>query len=50
VTVGNGEKATYWDSAWLQGMRPKDIHPKIYEIAKKKECTVKMTLENGFLD
>jgi hypothetical protein len=48
VTVGNGEKATFWYSAWLQGMRPKDIAPKIYGIAKKKKCTVKVALENGF--
>ena len=36
VTIGNGEKALFWESSWLQGMRPKDIAPLIYEVSKKR--------------
>jgi hypothetical protein len=33
--------------AWLNGMRPKDIAPIIFKIAKKKEL-LKKSLENEF--
>jgi hypothetical protein len=36
-------------SAWLNGMLPKDIALKIYEIASEKKCTVKKALDNELL-
>jgi hypothetical protein len=40
ITVGNGELARFWDSAWLQGLAPKQIAPSIYAISKKRGRTV----------
>lgn len=40
VTIGNGSKALFWISSWLNGIRPMDIAPKIFDISKKKGCTV----------
>jgi hypothetical protein len=40
VTIGNGDKALFWDSSWLDGRRPKDIAPLIYNISKNKSSTV----------
>jgi hypothetical protein len=48
VTIGNGERALFWDSSWLDGIRPKDIAPLIYDISKKKRCTVRKALQNNF--
>jgi hypothetical protein len=48
VTIGNGDKAIFWESTWLNGMHPKDIAPKIFEIAKRRKCTIKIALENDF--
>ena len=47
VTVGNGEKATFWTSSWLNGLRPKDIAPKLYEGTKRKNITVKKGLQDN---
>ena len=49
VNIGNGEKAIFWEPSWFDGMRPKDIAPLIFDIAKKKKCTVRKALENDFL-
>jgi hypothetical protein len=46
VNIGNGEKALFWESAWLNGMRPKDWAPKLFDIARRRKCTVKKALEN----
>jgi hypothetical protein len=40
ITVGNGEMARFWESAWLQGLAPKQIASSIYAISKKKRRTV----------
>jgi hypothetical protein len=44
ITIGNGKIAPFWDSPWLEGKRPKDIAPLIYEVSKKKRCTVAQAL------
>jgi hypothetical protein len=31
ITIGNSNIATFWNSPWLNGMKPKDIAPLIYE-------------------
>ena len=36
VKIGDGTVAKFWESSWLEGMRPKDIAPKIFEISRKK--------------
>jgi hypothetical protein len=46
VSLESGEKALFWESAWLNAMRPKDIAPKIFVIIKKK----KMLGEGGIGD
>uniref|UniRef100_A0A453EVM2 Reverse transcriptase zinc-binding domain-containing protein n=1 Tax=Aegilops tauschii subsp. strangulata TaxID=200361 RepID=A0A453EVM2_AEGTS len=48
VLVGDGLRATFWESAWLDGIRPKDIAPKIYDISNKKNCSVHKALLNGY--
>jgi hypothetical protein len=48
VTIGNGEKASFWDASWLQGLAPKDIAPLIFDLSKKRKCSVKKALENDF--
>lgn len=47
VSVGNGENAKFWTSPWLDGICPKDIAPKIFEISRKKNCNVQRALENN---
>ena len=36
VTIGDGATARFWESSWLNGLRPKDIAAKIFEISKKE--------------
>ena len=48
VVVGDGRQASFWDSSWLDGMRPKDIAPKIFELSTRKNCSVKKALHNNF--
>jgi hypothetical protein len=44
VTLGNGEKATFWTSRWLQGQAPATLFPALYEHSKRKKRTVKEAL------
>jgi RNA recognition motif-containing protein len=46
VTVGNGEKATFWTSRWLHGQAPASLFPALYEHSKRKKRTVKEALTN----
>jgi hypothetical protein len=39
--IGNGEKAMFWNLAWLNSMRPKDITPIYFKIAKRRNYAVK---------
>jgi hypothetical protein len=48
VTMGNREKGLFWILSWLNGLRPKDIAPLIFKIAKRRMCAVKKALENDF--
>ena len=34
VCIGDGNKAKFWESPWLDGLRPKDIAPKKFELSK----------------
>ena len=40
VTIGDGTKAKFWESPWLDGVLPKDIAPKNFELSRKKCITV----------
>ena len=43
VTIGNGLKASFWSSAWLNGFAPKSLAPLIFAVSKQKN-NVSMTL------
>lgn len=46
ITHGDGETASFWDSALLQGHAPKSLAPTIYKISKNKRRTVKAAISN----
>jgi len=46
VTLGNGEKASFWQSTWLCGQAPMDRFPDLYKLAWRKNKTVKEELLN----
>jgi hypothetical protein len=48
VKVGNGNKACFWKSSWLDGLRPMDIAPSIFKITKRKDCTVREAITDNF--
>ncbi|WVZ50497.1 hypothetical protein U9M48_001743, partial [Paspalum notatum var. saurae] len=41
VTVGDGKTASFWESAWLRGLRPRGIYPKVFSISKRKNRSIK---------
>jgi hypothetical protein len=41
VTVGRGDKASFWHSPWLDGRAPMDIAPSLYPLAWRKNQKVK---------
>lgn len=41
ITVGDGETASFWNSAWMQGRRPRDVMPLVYAISKRKNRSLK---------
>jgi hypothetical protein len=47
VTVGKGDRAEFWEAAWLQGRAPRDIAPLLYKFAWRKHQTVKDDLNNN---
>uniref|UniRef100_A0A453PZ75 Reverse transcriptase zinc-binding domain-containing protein n=1 Tax=Aegilops tauschii subsp. strangulata TaxID=200361 RepID=A0A453PZ75_AEGTS len=46
VCIGDGKTAKFWESSWLDDLRPRDITPKIFEISKRKACVVSKALDN----
>jgi hypothetical protein len=46
ITIGNGKIAPFWYSLWLDGEKPKDIAPLIFEVSKRKRCTAAQALHN----
>jgi len=40
ITLGDGKKAKFWQSGWIQGRRHKDIAPNLYKLSKNKQRTV----------
>lgn len=41
VTIGNGERARFWESAWLEGRAPRDLAPNLYKLAWRKNLSVR---------
>jgi hypothetical protein len=41
VTVGRGDKASFWHSPWLDGRASMDIAPSLYPLAWRKNQKVK---------
>ena len=37
VTIGDGKKARFWSSSWLNGQAPSSIAPCIFEVSKRKK-------------
>jgi hypothetical protein len=46
ITVGNGKIAPFWDSPWLNGRKPKNIDPLIYEVSTRTKWKVNQALLN----
>jgi hypothetical protein len=46
ITIRSREIAPFWVSPWKNGMMPKYIAPLIFEVSKKKKCTIKQALVN----
>jgi hypothetical protein len=46
VTLGDGRKALFWKSSWLQGRAPMDIAPDLYKLAWRKGHKVRDDLLN----
>ena len=47
IQIGSGAKTSFWHSAWIQGRRPKDIAPAVFNISKRKNRTVQEALTNN---
>jgi len=46
VTIGDGLKASFWQSSWLHGKAPMDLYPDLYRLAWRKNRSVKEELQN----
>ena len=46
VTLGNGEKASFWQSTWMNGQAPMDRFPDLFRLAWRKNKTVKEEIQN----
>jgi len=46
VSVGDGAKAKFWDSTWVQGRAPRDLAPNLYKLTWRKNLTVREELQN----
>lgn len=47
ITIEDGNKAKLWTSRWLDGKAPQDIAPKILKLYKRKNRTVRKTLQDA---
>jgi mannosylglycoprotein endo-beta-mannosidase len=46
VTIGNGSRASFWDSTWLDGRAPRDIAPNLFKPVWRKKNLVADDLFN----
>jgi hypothetical protein len=47
ITLGDGNKADFWNSSWLQGTHPKDVALLIFAQTKKKKRSVASAIHNN---
>jgi hypothetical protein len=47
VEIGNGEKASFWTSSWLQGEAPASVYLELFNHSKRKTRTVKEALTDS---
>lgn len=47
LSVGNGQRVRFWKDAWVQGRRPMDIAPNLFNRTKRKGKTVAQAMENN---
>jgi hypothetical protein len=47
VSVGNGRRAQFWESSWLEGQVPRDIAPNLYKLAWRKQQSVRDDLHDN---
>jgi hypothetical protein len=47
ISLGNGRKADFWNSAWLLGQRPKDLAPLLYNFTRRKKRSVAEALRDS---
>jgi hypothetical protein len=47
ISIGNGEIARFWSDRWLNGQAPRLLAPLCYNLAVRKNLTVKEALLNG---
>lgn len=44
VTVGNGNRTTFWHCSWENGRAPRDIAPRLYNLAWRKNRTLRQDI------
>jgi hypothetical protein len=47
VTIGDGKKARFWHSNWLDGEAPRHLAAHLFELVKRKNRSVKLELQNN---
>lgn len=47
ILIGDGRKTSFWESAWIQGLRPRDLAPRIFSISRRKNRTIYEALQNN---
>jgi len=48
IAIGDGRKASFWESSWIDGYRARDIAPLVYDICRKKKFTICKGMEQNF--
>jgi hypothetical protein len=46
IILENGRKTSFWHAPWLDGRKPKDIAPRIFESCKRKKLNVSQALND----
>jgi hypothetical protein len=44
ITIGNGNKASFWVDYWVDGISPKVLAPSIYAISRQKTSSVRKAI------
>lgn len=46
ITIGDGRTVRFWDSAWIDGQRPKNLMPLAFAISKKRKKSLRQGIKN----